>query len=178
MEQKLRQVLRNFILEHNFNWNHEDWLLLVKACRGYELSDEELGKLLELERQKLLEEIKLFYSQNSEGFDELQNKIKEIVEKEEFLKKKEAELISLAKQIEEDKKLNDFIFETKNIEMTEREIRKGEKEILNGLKQRYDKLKKKEKELERREYYIQKKELELTKREESILRKEFDMILK
>ncbi len=181
MDQKLKQVLRKFILEHNFSWNHDDWLDLVRATRGYEISEQELGELLEAEKKALVEKLKRELdnpvSDNIGEDKEIKSMLDEIGESQKLIEKREAELNAMAKQIQEDKKLLDFIFYAKSIDMTEKEIKKYEKKVLHNLKERYNKVRKKEKELEKLQYEINRKELELQQREENLLKKEIERFL-
>ena len=53
---KFFQIIDKFLKDTNMKWNHDDWLRLINDVKesGYKITENELGLLIERERERIL----------------------------------------------------------------------------------------------------------------------------
>lgn len=57
---KFFKIIEKFLKDTNLKWNHDDWLRLVHDVKeeGYKITEDELGLLIERERERKMKKLK------------------------------------------------------------------------------------------------------------------------
>ena len=165
--QKLKNLCMEFVVEKNGSWNHEQWIDFKKMVekKGYDISDNELGNLLELHRKKFEEEEKEKI-ENRKSIDNKINSLKILKEKlekkKEEINKKEMELMKNQNKIQKKEDIHKNLLEKLKSDKTSLEKQKDK-----NLKKKNE-IEKKFKEIESR-----KKKLEDKQKKFEIYKKDF-----